>query len=268
MKPFFVATLFFLFPARILAGPAISDRNAPIALQERCFDAFFRTRQPGVGTGSGFFIFSRPYEGTNEYESFGLTAYHCVDDADTEIFVDTVSSGSSSFRRSYRAELVAHDEQADVAVLRVITDSKVSRIKLARSRGRTFASCPVFTIGCSNGEFPTIWSDTCLGTREEKSQCDWTVEIAPLHGRSGGPLVNADTESDDFGRALGVCIRIGSDSRGIYSDLEKTRRVVRNAGLPETVVNGGPSVISAYVAGMLLLKLIIGVVLVSLIRLR
>ncbi len=267
MKP--ITLIFALLPSVALAqGPAVSDRNAAVALQERCFDAFVRVRSIGNGTGSGVFIHSEASDG--EYDNYVLTAYHVVDDGhEAGIAIDTVNSAQHGrFIDSFDAELVSFDEDADVAVLKVRMPARVTTLKLATARESTPANSPVLTIGCSNAAYPTVWSDTLRGTTNKLSAADWQAEKEPIPGRSGGPLICVNVGSSDYSRVLGVCIRINPDGTGIYSDLEATRSVVESAGLPSHVVNGHDPIPSPRVLYWLVFKLAIAVIAQATVRVR
>lgn len=260
MKSLLLASL--LYPSLAFAhGPAVADRNAAVALQEHCFDAFVRVRAVGRCNGSGVFIHSHRIA-AKKYDNFVLTSYHVVDDADKSgLAVDTVSSRKHGrFTGRDTAKLVSFDEKADVAVLVVRMTKRVTTLQLATDRDATPVNSPLLTIGCSNSDYPTIWSDTLRGTIQKLSPADWQTEATPIPGRSGGPLLNANAASRDYGRVLGVCIRIHRDGSGIYSDLEATRAVVRAAGLPPHVVHGGPVVVSPTVLLWLVIKLSLAVV--------
>lgn len=271
MKKSISAILFFLLlsPLTYGSGPAVSDPDASVALQEFSFNATVRVRQVGIGRGTGFFIYCSRANDAGERDVYLLTAYHCVD-GESDIFIETVNAHDRFgwFLDRHDAELIAFDEQADVAVLRTTLTKRVPTLKIARRRDSVVNSFSALTIGCSDGEYPTVWSETVLGLIEKKSENDWEVSTKPIHGRSGGPLISTKLNSENFGCFLGVCIRISKEGHGIYSDLEKTRSVLRSAGLPARVVNGGSATVSFSVLSWLLVKLCIAIFATSIVRVK
>lgn len=218
----------------IAANPIIDSECAPRSLQTHAFNAMFRVDQHGAGTGSGFAIHCRPLQ-DGKYAVSIVTAYHCVD-ADGAITVHSVRTHPApDYAGSFAARILASDSSGDIAVLEAITDREISCLRIASFDGETRNSPPssAITIGCSNGDFPTIWDVATLGTDSNTTLAGspWVVAGNAIPGRSGGPLISADFESPNFGRVLGVCC-LNKEERCYFADTHRVRRCLRNAGVP------------------------------------
>src|ERR1039458_7438606 len=136
--------------------------------------------EPGVQSagkrkcGSGFFLTADGYFATN---------FHVIRNA--------ASIHISTFHDNHQAELVATDEEHDLAILKL--DGKFSSLTIATSENVHLGE-PVFTVGFPNpdlqGLAPKLTSgeiSSLSGVHDDPSAFQISVPVQP--GNSGGPLV-------------------------------------------------------------------------------
>lgn len=219
----------------VTANPIIDSEDAPRSLQSHAFDSIFRVDQTGTGTGTGFAVHCQPHDGQGKFAVFIVTAWHCVDGDGTVRVHSVRTTNAPSYVGSYEAHVVATDTSADIAVLKAVSDREIPCLRIAAFDGPTASSspCPAITIGCSDGDFPTIWNVESEGRKshDDLAGDPWVIDRYSIPGRSGGPLICTDFTNPDFGRVLGVCAR-NKEDHSYFTDTSRLRQAVANAGVP------------------------------------
>jgi S1-C subfamily serine protease len=148
--------------------------------------------------GSGVLVHER-VEGGN-HELFALTAYHVIRNILSEGSEATelrvVLYGEAGAVET-QASLLAHDEENDLALLRIVSDRPapalarfVSPERLASLRVFT----PVYTVGCPLGNDPIPTFGEIASTRSVvQGQEYWMVNAPAYFGNSGGGIFLAST---------------------------------------------------------------------------
>jgi S1-C subfamily serine protease len=198
------------------------DVNAHLPTEVRVVLATVRvTNVRGEAVGSGVLVGQRPPF------AYVLTAAHVVDKADRP----TVEAfNGPTVRRAETTEIVLRSKEIDFALLRVPANT-MPRFYLALAdhpqlvRTNRFAA---LTVGCSDGEPPTLLTDEVLRRRLVRRAVDaerlfWETQGVPVGGRSGGPLV------DRAGRVIGICSGT-QDGRGYYTHADEIHAALKRAG--------------------------------------
>lgn len=142
----------------------------------------------GIGAGTGFVITA---------DGYVLTCYHVIDgyQAISCTFADTTS---------YEAEYVGGDADADLAVLKIVSDTAFKPMVIGDSDQLSVGST-VTTIGNALGTFAnTLTSGRVSGLDRALTMSDGTVmnvlqtDCTVNSGNSGGPLFN------EYGEVIGV----------------------------------------------------------------
>lgn len=169
--------------------------------------------------GSGTVIGSTPGRATI------ATCWHIFRGATrgTKIEVDAFFTGKTE---TYVAKLVSYDEEADVGIIEVSTDSDWPAVRVASADHAPRADDSVVSIGCGGGEDPTI--QPIRITRIDPYNGPSNIECSgvPIRGRSGGGLFNAK------GELIGICSAADKqDKRGIYAGLFAVHDILDRAQL-------------------------------------
>lgn len=169
--------------------------------------------------GSGTVIGSSPGRATI------ATCWHIFRGATrgTKIEVDAFFTGKTE---TYVAKLVSADEEADVGIIEVSTDSNWPAVRVASADHAPRADDSVVSIGCGGGEDPTI--QPIRITRIDPYNGPSNIECSgvPIRGRSGGGLFNAK------GELIGICSAADKqDKRGIYAGLFAVHDILDRAQL-------------------------------------
>ncbi len=221
-----------LLLATITGSPLIDSANAPRSLQAHAFESVVHIREQGTGTG--FAVLCRPLTG-GKYDVVIATAHHCVDGGvPIEVFTVRLSN-APQYPAKYPAAVIGTDEAADIALLRIICDRPIPTLRLSIGTSHTAAPdrSPGLTIGCSKGEYPSIWDVNIVGRKSINSLTGdpWVTDRASIPGRSGGPLICADFANPDFGRVMGLCV-LNHNGESYFTDSERIRRCLRANGFP------------------------------------
>jgi S1-C subfamily serine protease len=138
----------------------------------------------GGGSGSGVYLKAHPVWG-----SVLATAYHVVDDKDCSFKVD-----------AYSAEVVAHNEEADIALLRTYRPWPVNPTRLA---GAPYLGMKVIATG-----YPRQWYNSKTGFQITRGVLAsfydkrWRVTSSIWFGSSGGPVF------DEEGGLVGLVVSV------------------------------------------------------------
>ena len=252
----------------VTANPIIDSEDAPRSLQSHAFDSIFRVDQ--TGTGTGFAVHCQPHDNAGKWAVFIVTAWHCVD-GDRPIHVHSVRTANApSYVGSFTATVVASDTAADVAVLKAVCDREIPCLQIAAFDGHkeSTSGCPAITIGCSNGDFPTIWNVHVEGRTHlfSLAGAPWVIDRLSIPGRSGGPLICTDFLSPNFGRVLGVCA-LNLGDRSYFVDTGRICHCLHDAGIAVEPVTTREDVLFPKGFMLAALRLLIVTILSSFIRL-
>ena len=201
--------------------------NFPAKLQERAVTATVRlnnTTQPC--DGSGVLV------GRAGPVVYVLTAAHLADKDDK---IEASVFTKDSFPRAahvYKGEVIARQEEQDLAVVRFITSDELpdSLRPYSLAQIPDAKDFPGLTVGCKDGEAPMCLAVVVAGKKRVRRRAGegtalvWELTPAPKAGRSGGPLLDRE------GRLLGVCSGAG-DGKGYYAHAEAVYSFLKQNGL-------------------------------------
>lgn len=125
--------------------------------------------------------------------------------------------------------VIASSRPADVCLLRVQTQLDPPAIlPICRANVIPKLTFPVFTIGCSNGEAPSLEFASALDVKEISHEAGngrfWVLDREPVPGRSGGAMVAP------HGAVVGVCLGYGP-GQGFYAHVREIYKLCDAANL-------------------------------------
>jgi len=209
-------------------------------LHERILYPVVRVRAAGAG-GSGTVIYSQPDPGgTDEYQTFVLTNHHVVDGAimvkdewdsvlkkkvkrdvcervNVELF-DYVRQSHRNSANVHEAEIVAYDQNEDLAILKLDSPKPVEHV--VKLIGREEAKdiklfTRVWACGCSLGHDPFATDGHITFLKEEiDNRLFWMDSADVVFGNSGGALYHGET-----GEQIGVTARVATMQLGFSVDV-------------------------------------------------
>ena len=214
-----------LLPGQV---PTLENKDFTKEIQQAAVVATVRIVNTTEGTdGSGVLLQQE------EPFAYFLTADHVVGKAKQ---LDVVVFSPASYPRQEkvykRAEVLARDARADLALIRIVTRDVLPQgfhlcptNKAPDSKG-----APALAVGCEPGGAPLPMIDVITATRvvskpgeQGKAKC-WETAKGPIAGRSGGPLI------DTQGRLLGVASGT-SGGKGYYIHLDEIRNFLKRNAL-------------------------------------
>jgi thiol-disulfide isomerase/thioredoxin len=173
----------------------------------------------GNSVGSGTIIDSR------KGEALILTCGHVFRDSDGkgEISVDLFGAGAP---QHVAGRLIGCDLDRDVALVDISVKTPVAAARVAPASYVVHKGDHVVTIGCSNGEDPTLLESHVDSLDRFRGPDNIQVAGQPVQGRSGGGLFNAD------GQVIGVCNAADpSDNEGLFAALTSVYTELDRASL-------------------------------------
>ncbi|MFO7905891.1 MAG: trypsin-like peptidase domain-containing protein [Planctomycetota bacterium] len=189
---------------------ARSDQPSKEA-QQRVLQATVRLRvadATGYSRGTGTVI------DVHKGEALVLTCGHIFRESGGkgDIQVDLFASGSQS---SVSGHLLAHEcEERDFGLVSIRPDVPVTPVQVATPDCRPRQGQPVFSVGCDQGDDPTVRSSTISAINRYVGPPNIEIHGSPVDGRSGGGLFTSD------GRLIGICNAADlQENRGIYAGL-------------------------------------------------
>ena len=151
---------------------------------------------------------------THGEEALVLTCGHIFRDSAGKgrIHVDLFVNGTP---RTVPGELVMYDaEKTDIGIVAIRPGLKIAAVPVASDGYRLSPGASVFTIGCNNGQPPSLQRSKITHINRYVGPPNVEVAGMPVSGRSGGGLFSSD------GTLIGVCNAADDhDNEGIYAAL-------------------------------------------------
>ncbi|MCC7475921.1 MAG: trypsin-like peptidase domain-containing protein [Pirellulales bacterium] len=140
----------------------------------------------------------------------------------------------------HQGQLISYDLERDIAFIGFRPTHRVGVAQVAPRRTKIDRGDRVATIGCSNGQDPTLLPQrvNCL----DRYQGPPNIEVsgAPEEGRSGGGLFNLQ------GQLIGVCYAADYDGKeGLYAALESIQNELDRLKLTDVYARSAPAAATA-----------------------
>lgn len=172
----------------------------------------------GRSCGSGTIIDSR------DGEALILTCGHIFRDSQGKGRI-TVDLFGPNAPQQLPGQLISYDLTRDVGLVAIRTPVPVATARLAPMGYRVERGAPVASVGCNNGDSPTVRHSYVTSLDKFQGPPNLQVAGQPVEGRSGGGLFSSE------GYVLGVCNAADpSDREGlfaalgsIYAELDKAK---------------------------------------------
>ncbi len=211
-RPQAIANPFGNAPDRQNASP----QGSPSSLHQRLLAATVKisVNDPdGKSVGTGTIVDAR------SGEALVLTCGHLFrsSQGQGEITVTTFQPSASGAvpGPSYTGKLLDYDLERDLALLTIWPTSPVSAVPVADTSVQKLApNVAVTSVGCNHGQNPTVIDSRVASIDRYQGPPNVEVQGAPVEGRSGGGLFNAQ------GQLVGVCYAADPQSNeGLYAGL-------------------------------------------------
>jgi S1-C subfamily serine protease len=125
-------------------------------------------------------------------------------------------------------QVISYDLDRDVALLSIRPNRAVSIAPVALPNTSIERGDRVASIGCSNGQDPTLVATRVTSRDRYQGPPNIEASGAPVEGRSGGGLFNAE------GQLVGVCFAADNEgNEGLYAALESIHSELDRLGLKE-----------------------------------
>jgi thiol-disulfide isomerase/thioredoxin len=224
---------------------AVGNNAAPAAGVDHLIAATVRlsVADPnGKSTGTGAIVAAR------DGMALVLTCGHIFRESqgrgavDISIFRSTANG--AELRGNVAGECLAYDLERDLALVRFRTESPLDVTPIAPPGVQLQPGAPVVSIGCNHGENPTARSSHITTINRFQGFPNVEAAGAPVEGRSGGPLYNAE------GQVIGVCYAANpQDDEGLYASIasihakldELKLTSVYSPGVEAPGLNGAPA---------------------------
>ncbi|HUE71412.1 MAG TPA: trypsin-like peptidase domain-containing protein [Pirellulaceae bacterium] len=193
--------------------PSQAAAQTPTA-EQRALAATVRLKvqeEGSWGVGTGTIIDTHFDEQSQQHEALVLTCGHLFKSSGGKgkIEVELFAPGA---RSPVAGELLDYDEHLDIALLSIWPGVKVAPAIVAAPSDIVRPQDVVFTVGCSEGQDPTVERSKIHAVNRYANRPNLTVGGRPAQGRSGGGLFNA------AGQLIGVCNADDpADGEGIYA---------------------------------------------------
>ena len=147
-----------------------------------------------------------------------------------QVTVDLFEAGPEGLRvvGQVTGQVISYDLDRDVALLSIRPNRPVSVAPVAPSRSTIERGDRAASIGCSNGQDPTLLATRITSRDRYQGPPNIEASGAPVEGRSGGGLFNAQ------GQLVGVCFAADHEgNEGLYAALESIHGELDRLGLKE-----------------------------------
>jgi thiol-disulfide isomerase/thioredoxin len=160
-----------------------------------------------------------------------------------EISLFTAGPNGAEVRGTVEGELFHCDLERDLALVRFRTESPVTVTPIAPPGTLLLPNATVTSVGCNHGDNPTAWSSTIKTVDRYTGHPNVEAAGAPVEGRSGGGLFNAQ------GQLIGVCYAADPQgNEGLYASFHSVHQKLDELQLQmvyESPSTSGPRVTPA-----------------------
>lgn len=147
-----------------------------------------------------------------------------------------VGSNGPRVAEQLPGQLISYDIEREVALVSIKTTRQISVAAVAPTGTNVQRGDRVATIGCSNGQDPTLLSQRVNQLDRYAGPPNIEVSGAPEEGRSGGGLFNLQ------GQLIGVCYAADYEGKeGLYTALESIHRELDRLKLTDVYAKSPPS---------------------------
>lgn len=197
-------------------SPEARGRNVAASPAQAALAATVRLRvnegaTDGIGTGT--IIDTHYNEEHKAEEALIVTCGHIFRESQGKGKI-TVEIFTPQGIRKVEGSLLDFDDKRDVALVTVWPGVQVAVAQVAPKDFVVRPQDPAFTVGCSNGQDPTVVESRITAVNRFLSKPNYTAAVSPPEGRSGGGLFSAD------GHLIGICnASIQDENQGLYASL-------------------------------------------------
>ena len=225
-KPQASANPFSRGPAAVGAGSPRTSRNQSLHQMVLAATVKITIDDPeGKSVGTGTIVDAR------SGEALVLTCGHLFRTSEGKgtITVTTFQVGAAGLKpgASYIGHLIEFDLERDLALVSLRPTAPVASVAIAGVEARRLApNTPVTSVGCSHGDNPTAIDSRVSAVDRFEGTPNVEVAGAPVEGRSGGGLFNAE------GQLVGVCYAAEPQAdEGLYVSLPAIYRKLDSLNL-------------------------------------
>lgn len=218
----------FVLPALILAplAPATDSLRQSIEAQWALIAACPRV---GGGPGGGASA-TAVCVGCKDGFAYLLTAAHAVPKGEARVYEFFTRESYPKPARSFtRGDVVVRLAASDVALVKLPVDAVTVPVLRLAGPGERPKRFPVAAtaVGCPRASAPACRAEKVIEKafvrRPAGEAFFWRVEVAPVGGMSGGPLLDADR------RVIGLCAA-GEGGRGYFTHLDEIQYGLKQNG--------------------------------------
>lgn len=182
------------------------------------------TDPDGRSKGTGTIVDAR------QGEALILTCGHIFrtskGEGDIEITTYQVGAANALSKQTYAGQLIDYDLERDLALVSFSPKRAVRPTPIARPGTPLQPGAKVTTVGCNHGQDPTALDSQISANDRYQGPPNVEVTGAPVEGRSGGGLFNAE------GQLIGVCFAADPQgNEGLYSSLPSIHAKLDSLGL-------------------------------------
>lgn len=175
---------------------------------------------------------------TRQGEALVLTCGHLFrvpDGKAPQVVVETYDASPTGIRvvEQLAGEIISYDFQRDVGLVSIRPKQTVQVAKIAATQQGIDVNARVWNVGCNQGQDPTVRSSLVTAIDRYRGPPNIETSGAPVVGRSGGPLFNAQ------GEIIGVCYAADEkDDEGLYAGLGSLHAELDKLGLSDIYRSG------------------------------
>jgi len=223
-------------PWRLASTDSATRPDATRSCADRLIAATVRLRiedPDGHSCGSGTIIDAQ------DGEALILTCGHIFRDSNGRGRIEVDLFGPTPAER-VPGRLLAYDLERDIGLLAIRAPGPVAKARVAPAGYRVAQEDRVVTVGCNNGEPPSVRFSRVTSIDKYLGPPNLEVAGLPVQGRSGGGLFSQD------GLVIGVCNAADpADNEGLYTALAAVQAELNEAGLAFVYHAGGSSATEA-----------------------
>ena len=168
-------------------------------------------------------------------KSIILTCAHLFQNMTTkpQVEVDVFHNGTSN---RYPATILGGSHDLDLALLQIQNAKTLPVVELCQQPETCKTGQPVFSLGCDNGQPPSLLESRIVCVNRYDGPSNLTCEKDPVQGRSGGGLF------DEQGRLLAVCSAADRvEKEGLYTSIPAIISLLQKLSLDYVLQPPSPS---------------------------